>query len=454
MTHTSFKMGRQSFALILALAGSLALSSCKKDNEQVNSSNQVSNYSSDVVDKWMTMQLRLMRNATGIPNQAFSRHFVYAGVAALEAVAPGLPAHAEWTSKFNGLTGLPVIDYTVKYYYPANVNAALASINKSMFPNASVADKAAIDSLENALKQEFLAGNDAALINTSAQYGKDVATAVFNWAETDGYKVASAPYTSPVGAGLWVPTAPAFAAPASPYWGNNRPVISGSTAGTQLAPPTSYSEAPGSPFYQMVKQVYDASQTLTQNQKDMAMFWRDVPGVTSPGHWLSILQQAIRQTHSRLDKAVVSYAITGAAINDALISCWRIKYQYTLVRPITYIRNVMGYTSWSSYLGTPAHPEYCSAHASLSSAAGEAMQELFGNVSSFTDHTYDYLGFPARSYSSFIKIGEEAGYSRLYAGIHYMPSIEAGLWQGKIVAQNIFGKRQGSQNFHDQDAQK
>lgn len=439
MTTSSIKMNRHFTAFILL--ATLALGSCKKDDVPVNGSNQISNYSSDVVDKWMTMQLRLMRNATGIPNQTFSRHFAYAGIAALEAVVPGLPSHAVWTTKFNGLTGLPAANHSIKYYYPANVNAALASINKSMFPNASVADKAAIDSLENALTQEFILYKDAALVNTSAQFGKDVATAVFNWAETDGYKTAGGSYTSPVFPGAWVPTAPAFAAPSTPYWGNNRPVIVGSTTNTQLAPPVAYSEQPGSPFYEMVKKVYDASQTLTQDQKDMAMFWRDVPGVSSPGHWVSILQQAIRHTNSRLDKAIVSYAITGAAVNDALIACWKAKYQYTLVRPITYIRNVMGYTSWSSYLGTPAHPEYGSAHSALSAAGGEAMQEFFGNVGSFTDHTYDYLGFPARTYSSFSAIAQEAGNSRLYAGIHYQPSIDVGLWQGKKVAENIFGKR-------------
>jgi hypothetical protein len=456
MTNTSFKMRRQSIALIFlaSITGSVMLTSCKKDEVPAsNNSNKVSNYSSDVVDKWMTMQLRLMRNATGIPNQAFSRHFVYAGVAALEAVAPGLPAHTEWTARFNGLAGLPVADHSVTYYYPANVNAALASINKSLFPNASIADKAAIDSLENALRQEFIAGNDVALINTSAQFGKDVATAVFNWSEADGFKNANAPYTPPAGPGLWVPTAPAYASAASPHWGNNRTVIVGSIYNTQVAPPVSYSETPGSPFYEMVKKVYDASQTLTQQQKDMAMFWRDVPGVTSPGHWLSILQQAIRQTNSRLDKAVVSYAITGAAVNDALITCWKAKYQYSFVRPITYIRNVMGHSSWSSYLGTPAHPEYVSAHAALSAAAGETMQELFGSVGSFTDHTYDYMGFPARTYSSFIEIGKEAGYSRLYAGIHYQPSIEAGLWMGKRVAENIFRKHQAPTSFNGHDEQ-
>jgi hypothetical protein len=188
----------------------------------------------------------------------------------------------------------------------------------------------------------------------------------------------------------------------------------------------------------MVKQVYDVSQNLTEAQKAMAIFWRDVPGVTSPGHWLSIVQQGIRQAGSSLDKAALAFALTGVAINDGLISCWQTKYNYTLLRPITYIRTVMGHTSWTPYLGTPAHPEYSSAHAVLSVAAGEVMHKLFGNIGSFTDHTYDYLGFAPRTYASFKDVGLEAAQSRLYAGIHYQPTIDAGIVQGRKIAENIF----------------
>lgn len=433
-------------APVLATALLLAtFSSCKKSDRPLvydNNSNKAAAFSADGLHKWMTMEVRLMRNATGIPNQAFARHYAYAGIAALESLAPGIPASKTWSGKWNGLTGLPAADRPVRYYYPANVNAAMASVEKALFPAASAADKLAIDSLENALNQEFRLTQPQAVLDASAKFGRDVATAVFKWAETDGYKNAGSAYTIPVGNGLWTPTAPAFANPVTPYWGNNRPVIEGSTANAQPAAPTAYSTDPGSAFYRMAKQVYEASQNLTGDQKAMAMFWRDVPGVTSPGHWLSIVQQAVRQEKASLDKAALAFALTGAAINDGIISCWQAKYQYNVVRPITYIRNVMGYSGWLSYLATPAHPEYTSAHAVLSVAAGEVMQRLFGEVPSFTDHTYDDLGFEPRTYSSFTAIGEEAATSRLYAGIHYQPSIDAGMAQGKKIADNIL--RQGA----------
>lgn len=142
-------MNRHSIAslLLTPIIAVILLSSCSKQGDHY-SRNQISSYSSEVLDKWMTIQLRLMKNATGIPNQAFSRHYVYAGIAALESLAPGLSGHANWSGKWNGLTGLPSAKHTVRYYYPANVNGAMAAINKALFPNASAADKMAIDSLK------------------------------------------------------------------------------------------------------------------------------------------------------------------------------------------------------------------------------------------------------------------------------------------------------------------
>jgi hypothetical protein len=446
MTTSLFIVNRTSVAFFIRLAifaMVLLFGACQK--EEGICKEKPSSYSAEVLDKWMTLQLRLMRNATGIPNHAFSRHFSYTGVTALESLAPGFPAHKKWSRKWNGLTGLPVATHPAKYYYPANINAAMAAINRALFPNASQADKMAIDSLETALNEGFLITQPPSLVAVSSDFGKKVAAAVFNWAETDGYKNASNPYTPPTGAGLWVPTPPAFAAPATPFWGNNRTIVTGSTVNTQPSAPQTYSTDSNSPFFKMIKQVYDVSQTLTDDQKAMAMFWRDVPGATSPGHWLSIVQQVVRQTKAPLDKAALAYALTGAAINDGLITCFKTKYQYNLIRPVTYIREVMGHSAWTPFLGTPAHPEYSSAHAVLSTAAATILEKLFGKTGSFTDHTYDYLGFAARTYPSFTAIGKEAGQSRLYAGIHCQPSIDTGEIQGRKVAANILSEHNAAQ---------
>ncbi len=435
MINTNFKKKVPVLiAGLIIISFALLPAACKKGNiyEPQNS------YPSDVLDKWMLLQVRLMKNATGIPNQAFSRHYVYAGIAALESLSPGLSANnKKWSSKWNGLSGVPVAGKAKDYYLPAVVNATLASINRQMFPTANASDKAAIDSLENSLNQDFQGKESASIINNSENFGKSVATAVYNWAETDGYKNASNPYTLPTGEGKWKPF-PSTATPSTPYWGNNRPVMAGSISNTNVPGPPAYSTDHSSDFYKMVKQLYDASLTLTDDQKAMALHWRDVPGVTSPGHWVSIVQQIIKQRKLKLEEAVVVYALTGVALNDALIRSFQIKYQQLTVRPITYIREVMGYGNWASFIGTPPHPEYISNHAVLSMAPALVLEKLLGSTPSFTDHTFEYMGMAPRTYTSYKAIGLEAGISRFYAGIHYMPSIEHGFQVANKIAENIF----------------
>jgi hypothetical protein len=401
---------------------------------------QTKTYASDVAIKWMDIQLRLMRTATGIPNNAFARPYAYSGIVLYEAVVHGMPSYQSLQGQLNGLSGLPPTGPGLAYHWPSSANAALAYINKNMFPTTSDANKTAIDSLENALNTQYQGEADAATIKRSVDFGRAVAQKVFEWAQTDGNLHASDPYTPPVGPGLWVPTPPAFAAASTPYWGNLRTIVAGSGDNTQPGAPTAYSENPASDFYKMVQHVYDASQTLTPEQTAQALYWRDIPGVTTPGHYVSILKQVLENDQPALDKAAVAYALGGITAYDASISVWQTKYHYNLVRPVTYIRTVIGHTTWSPLLATPAHPEYSSAHAVLSAATADAFSNLFGDNYSFTDHTYDYLGFAPRAFSSFQAFGIDAGNSRLYAGIHYQPSIDIGLEQGRKVAQNIISK--------------
>ncbi|MEJ7737793.1 MAG: vanadium-dependent haloperoxidase [Chitinophagaceae bacterium] len=386
------------------------------------------------------MQLQLMKTATGIPNVAFVRHCAYSGIALYEAVMPGMPSCQSLEGQLNGLSGLPKTKPGFEYYWPASANSALASITKQMFSTTSTANMTAIESLENALNTQYKAEADGATVDRSISFGKAVAQKVFEFAQTDGYDHASDYYPLPTGAGLWVPTAPAFALASTPYFGKMRIMVPGSGDNAQPAAPTTYSEDPSSGFYLMVKELHDISQSLTLEQIETALYWRDIPGTTTPGHYVSILKQVLEKDKTMLDKAAIAYAQMGITVYDVSISCWQTKYAYNLVRPITYIRTVLGHSTWSPVFATPAHPEYTAAHAVLSAAAADALGYVFGDNYSFTDHTYDYLGMQPRSFASFRAFGEDAGISRLYGGIHYRPSIIAGLIQGRQVASNIRNK--------------
>jgi hypothetical protein len=423
--------------LIAPLMVIVCFTSCQKSNNSSQGEPPAKTFPSDVIDKWMTLEIRIYKDATGIANGAFARPFAYSGISAYESIDPGA---ASWQTKYNGLSALPQADKNNAYYWPASVNASLAEFNKSFFTstNVNAKDLAAIDSLENAIDSTF-STVDPATLTRSEGFGKSIADAVLAWANTDGFTQNNAlPYTLPMGMGLWVPTPTAFAAASGPFWEKNRPIIAGSGDNSQPAAlAATYSEDTKSAFYQMVNDVYMASKSLTTDQKNMAVFWKDVPGLTTPGHWMSIVQQVIRQAKSPLDKAAEAYALVGISLNDAVISVWETKYKYNLVRPVTYIRKVIGDSTWLPTIPTPAHPEFSSAHSVISSAASAALNAIYGNIGSFTDHSYDYLGYPARSFNTFQDIGVDAGNSRFYGGIHYQPTIDAGLIQGRTVGGNI-----------------
>ncbi len=137
----------------------------------------------------------------------------------------------------------------------------------------------------------------------------------------------------------------------------------------------------------------------------------------------------------RLDQAVEAFALTSVALADAFLSCWYGKFRINLVRPITYVRRVMGKSTWSTFVNSPQFPEYTSGHSVSSMAAATVLTDLLGSFPFFDDThaNYPLPPRPGRSHNSFVSAAEEAANSRIYGGIHYPMGIEAGKEQGVKV---------------------
>jgi hypothetical protein len=267
----------------------------------------------------------------------------------------------------------------------------------------------------------------------SIAFGKEIATKVFNWAATDGSANVNPPYVPLVGSGLWIPTSPTPAV--NPYAYQRRLLVPGSANGTTLVPPPSFSTVPGSAFYNMVKEVYDASLTLTAGQKAMADYFKDVPGYTPGGTYVALMSQALDNTKPTLDMAALTYVKVGLAQHDAGIILFTNKYQFNTIRPLTYIRAYID-PNWNTYIPTPNHPEFPSGHSTTGGSVLNMMSKLFGEDFHITLHTYDYLNYPSRSYTSFTQLSNEISDSRLYGGLHYRATLDKSTEQGKKVAEN------------------
>jgi hypothetical protein len=392
-----------------------------------------SHYSADVPAAWFELSLDLVRTTPGQGAPIAARAFGYAGVALHESIAPGTPRRRSLAPRLNGLRATPTGGGA--HHWPTVANSALASMMRKLFAAAPAAGAQAIDDLERGFADGARATLPLAVYRRSVQRGEDVARRVFEWSAGDGSDAMHPPWVPPVGPDKWVPTPPDFAPAVLPYWGTVRPLALPSGASYPPPPPPPYSEAPGTAFYDEAFECYSVGRSLTAEQEAIARFWADAPGVTATpaGHTVSILNRLVRARDMRLDRGAEAYAKVGIAVADAFIACWHTKYQYNLVRPVTYIRRVIDAT-WTPLLVTPSFPEYTSGHSVQSGAAAEVLTRLFGRVA-FVDHTHDRLGLPARSFDSFAAAAQEAAISRLYGGIHYRSAIDVGLRQGRAVGQ-------------------
>ena len=401
---------------------------------------QTNRYPATVAQKWQDLQNRFLRTPTNA--NPFGRHghrwFAYCGIALYESVVPGMPAYQSLQDQLTDMPDMPGTEPGKAYYWPACANAALAYMNKHFFTiaNISAANVASMDSLENALNAEYQSEINAETFQRSKDFGRTVAERIYTWSTTDGSVTVYPPYVPPA-LPLWNNTAPNPSGIADPYWGNNRLMVQGSTAGTASPLPPPYSTDPNSAYYAMVKEVYDVSQSLTPAQLAAALYYRDQPGFQAGTAYVSIFSQIMHIENPQLDFYAIAHAKTGIALYESMINCWKIKYEVLLDRPIRYIREVLGHTGWNPVFTTPGHPDFPSGHSQNGGAFAAVMTTLLGNNYQFTLHTYDNLGMAPQTYNSFDQMAVEIGKSRVYAGIHYTYSCVEGKKQGEKIAQNI-----------------
>ena len=132
---------------------------------------------------------------------------------------------------------------------------------------------------------------------------------------------------------------------------------------------------------------------------------------------------------------------------DAWIGCWDGKYHYSFWRPVTAIQqgdtddrsDTIGDPTWMPFRTTPNHPEYPGAHGCVSTAASYALKRFFHR-----DHTT----FPmdavigdvtyVHTFTRYTDAGAEARAARIFGGMHYDFSNEAGARIGRQVVRWMF----------------
>ena len=394
----------------------------------------------NVLSTWTRLLLELVRHTATYSPPVASRAFAYIFVAAHESLASGAPSLVSLAGQLNGLKSLPIRPEG-PHDEACVLHATLAASAVRFFANTGPTGQRAIDALTEQLATTAFAGLAHGIAERSSAYGQAVAAHVFDWSLTDGGATVENmgfPYDYTPGKDPqdWVPTSLVRQqqAPLLPNWGNNRSFAMPTGTACPIPPPPAYSEVPGSPFHTAAMEVHDIVLNLTDEQRLIARFWSDDPMLspTPPGHWIAITLAIADRDSLPVDRTAGILASLSVTMADAFIACWAAKYEYDLLRPITYIRRVID-KKWDPLLNTPPFPEYPSGHSTQSAAAAAVLTAAFGENFAFDDPTHEDEGMPVRSYASFQAAAEEAGISRFYGGIHYRFGVTAGLDQGRCV---------------------
>ena len=166
-------------------------------------------------------------------------------------------------------------------------------------------------------------------------------------------------------------------------------------------------------FQTALDEVFALSSPSTPDHLAIALKWNKVPpnGPYTAGEWNRRADELIRSHHRTEAEATRILAYANAAAFDAQIDCFLTKYTWWFRRPAQVNSSI------TTAFATPNHPSYPSGHSCISSAFGAVLADAFPS---------ERAGLDA--------LVEEAGMSRIYAGIHYRFDIVDGQGIGRRAA--------------------
>jgi MYXO-CTERM domain-containing protein len=321
---------------------------------------------------------------------------------------------------------------------PASANAAAIQA----FHDALVfAVPAKQSDLDKALKNALADLADGAAKTNGIAVGKAAAAALVAARTNDGAETPQ-PYLGEDALGKWRPTPAGNLAANTPEWATLKPFALTSPTQFDPGPPPALSSGRYATDLLETK-LYGAKtgSTRTAEQTTIAQFWAQQTQLP-----VFQLARTFSKSHTlTLDENARFFGQLSLALADARIAVWSAKYEYGLWRPVTSINSPLDDGNpdttpdpegdWLPLLETPNHPEYVSGHSATGAAGAAVLAAWFGDENSFAVTSETLVGAAyTRSFTRFSDAAQENANSRIYGGIHYRFSNEAGLALGKKVA--------------------
>jgi hypothetical protein len=248
----------------------------------------------------------------------------------------------------------------------------------------------------------------------------------------DGSQSGPVPPMRDPGPGVWAPTPPATAG-LTPWLAYARPFTMRAPDQFRPKPPPGLGSTRYRRAVDEVRRLGAAvAPERTADQTLVARFWADQP--------IAQNQRALRNHAVQLDWDISAtarlFAASLTSLGDAIIACWDAKYHYQLWRPWQSVPTVE--PGWAPLLGTPNHPEFPSAHGCVTGSLGYTLSWLMGTDE--IDLTIDAanLGGLTRHFPTRLDLLTEVGEARIWGGLHYRFSVDAGLHLAhRVVTNNL-----------------
>jgi hypothetical protein len=272
--------------------------------------------------------------------------------------------------------------------------------------------------------------------------GEQVASDLLAIRANDGSNLTPPAFIAGTAPGDYRPTPPNFPTPVFTGWGQVTPFVLDRGDQFRPAPPPALTSDAYARAINEVQSLGSAtSTTRTAEQTEIGKFWN--PPIQN--FWNQIAQTVALAHHSNLRTTARLFAALNLSFADSAIAFYDAKYTYHLWRPVTAIRladtdgnpNTVADPNWLPLTGTtPADPSYPGAHSTISAAGAEVLENFYGDDQHFSV-TSPALPGVTRSFSSFSATAQEAGLSRIFAGVHTRLDHVAGLTLGRDIAKFV-----------------
>ena len=321
--------------------------------------------------------------------------------------------------------------------------AAIAAAHKVLtiyFPGSAA-------SLDAARANSLAAIADSPAKAAGISVGEAAAAAMIAARANDGSASPAFFLPSSTNPGEWQPTPGCTAAGGAFFhWQSVTPFGLRSASQFRLDPPQTLNSGRYTRTFNEVKEVGDVESTeRPPDRAKVALFFAAVSAVAV---FNPVARQISAAQGKSLSENAHDFALLNMAISDGAVASFDSKYRYNFWRPETAIRaagqddndKTQPNFNFNPFVVTPCFPSYPSAHATLSNAAREVMEEIYGNVHQALTLSNPAVPGVTLKYTNLTQITDDIDDARVYGGIHFRTDQDAGAKLGRRVGQYVYNQ--------------